>query len=71
MDKSKLGSAPNYTNACIVMFGVNLTWILLFLFAIWGLIAAVFVGLAVNRWLDWLETRRRAEEERWSMPQRR
>ena len=71
MDKSKLGRAPNYTNACIVMFGVNLTWILLFLFAIWGLIAAVFVGLAVTRWLTWLETRRRAEEERWSMPQRR
>lgn len=68
MDRNKLGRAPNYTTACIVMFGVNLTCALLFLFAIWGLIAAVFVALIVNRWLAWLELRRRIEEERWSAP---
>ncbi|MGZ2258525.1 hypothetical protein [Roseobacter sp. A03A-229] len=68
MDRDKLGRAPNYTNACIVMFGVNLTWVLLFLFAIWGLVAAVFLGLAVNRWVDWLAHRRRLEDERWALP---
>ncbi|WP_299782485.1 hypothetical protein [uncultured Roseobacter sp.] len=71
MDKHRLGRAPNYTSACIVMFGVNLTWVLLFLFAIWGLVAAVFLGLAVNRWLDWLDHRRRMEDARWSLPPRR
>lgn len=71
MDKHRLGRAPNYTSACIVMFGVNLTWVLLFLFAIWGLIAAVFLGLAVNRWLDWLDHRRRVEDARWSLPSQR
>lgn len=57
------GRAPNFTGACIVMFGVNLGWVLLLLFAIYGLIAAVFLGLVVNHWLNWLETRRRLAEQ--------
>ena len=43
-------AAPNYTSACIVMFGVNLTWVLVTIWAIWGLIAAGMLGWAVN-WL--------------------
>ncbi|GFE52084.1 hypothetical protein So717_38370 [Roseobacter cerasinus] len=62
MDRDKIGRAPNFTTACIVMFGVNLTWILLFLFALWGLVAAVFFGLVVNRWVDWLAHRRQMQE---------
>ncbi|WP_298913396.1 hypothetical protein [uncultured Roseobacter sp.] len=65
MENHRLGRAPNYTSACIVMFGVNLSWILLFLFAIWGLIAAVFLCLTVNYWLNWLDFRRRASERRY------
>lgn len=41
-------AAPNYTQACIVMFGVNLTWILVAIWAIWGLIAAGALGWGVN-----------------------
>lgn len=59
MDGHKPGSAPNFTGACIVMFGVNLGWVLFLFFAVYGLGAAVFVGLVVNHWLDWLEHRRR------------
>lgn len=62
MERDKIGRAPNFTTACIVMFGVNLMWILLFLFALWGLVAAVFFGLAVNRWVDWLAHRRQMQE---------
>ncbi|WP_187432080.1 hypothetical protein ROLI_025310 [Roseobacter fucihabitans] len=68
MDNHKLGRAPNYTTACIVMFGVNLTLMLLFLFALWGLVVAAFVALAVNHWLNWLEERRRREDARWATP---
>ncbi|WP_299406080.1 hypothetical protein [uncultured Roseobacter sp.] len=71
MENRKIGRAPNYTSACIVMFGVNLTWVLLFLFALWGLVVAVFVALAVNHWLNWLDFRRRAEAQRWESPPRR
>lgn len=66
MDGHKLGTAPNFTGACIVMFGVNLAWILLFLFAIYGLVAAVFVGLVVNHWVNWLEHRKRLENEQYA-----
>ncbi len=59
MEGHKLGRAPNFTGACIVMFGVNLAWVMLFLFAVYGLVAAVFIALVVNHWLNWLDHRRR------------
>ena len=67
MEGHKLGSAPNFTGACIVMFGVNLAWILMFLFAVYGLVAAVFIGLVVNHWVNWLEHRKRLEEQRYAL----
>jgi hypothetical protein len=66
MDNHKPGRAPNFTGACIVMFGVNLAWVLLLLFAIYGLVAAVFVGLVVNHWLNWLEHRRQLADRRYA-----
>ena len=52
MDDRTQGKAPNYTTACIVMFGVNITWILVAIWAIWGLIAAVLLALGVNHLMD-------------------
>lgn len=66
MEGHKLGRAPNFTGACIVMFGVNLGWVLLLLFAVYGLVAAVFLGLVVNHWVSWLEHRRHLENQRYS-----
>lgn len=45
-------AAPNYTLACVVMFGVNLTWVLMAVWALWGLIAAAATGWAVNWVID-------------------
>ncbi len=59
MDNQKFGRAPDFTTACIVMFGINVAWVLLFLFAIYGLIAAVFAGLVLNHALAWLDERKR------------
>ena len=66
MENHKLGRAPDFTTACIAMFGVNLAWLLLFLFAVYGLVAAVFLGLVLNHWLHWLDQRRRAAEARYT-----
>lgn len=52
MDDHHTGRAPNYTSACIVMFGVNITWVLVAIWAIWGLIAAVLLGLGVNHMIE-------------------
>ncbi|MEL7099967.1 MAG: hypothetical protein AAGM84_14165 [Pseudomonadota bacterium] len=51
-------SAPDYTTACIVMFGVNLTWIFFAIWAFWGLLAVALIGWGLNRWMAWLERRR-------------
>lgn len=42
-------AAPNFTQACIVMFGINLTWIFMVIWAIWGLLAVALIGWAVNK----------------------
>jgi hypothetical protein len=62
MNDDTRGTAPNYTSACIVMFGVNMAWILMLFFALYGLVTAVFISLVVNHWLNWLEFRRRTAE---------
>ncbi len=48
-DNQTRPAAPNYTNACIVMFGVNLTWVLMLIWAVWGLIAVAATGWVLNR----------------------
>lgn len=53
-------SAPNYTSACIVMFGVNLMWMLMAIWAIWGFLAVMITGWGVNRVISYLEARRHA-----------
>jgi uncharacterized membrane protein len=45
-------AAPDYTRACIVMFGVNVMWILIAVWSIWGFLAASFVGYVTNKGLD-------------------
>ncbi|MEL6463525.1 MAG: hypothetical protein AAFQ58_01045 [Pseudomonadota bacterium] len=52
MNDHNIGTAPNYTSACIVMFGINITWILVAIWAIWGLIAALLLGLGVNHLIE-------------------
>lgn len=66
MEGHKLGRAPNFTGACIVMFGVNLGWVLLLFFALYGLVAAVFICLVVNHWLNWMDYRRQLAERKYA-----
>ena len=48
-DNSPQPAAPDFTQACVVMFGINLTWIMMVVWAIWGLIAVAALGWVVNR----------------------
>lgn len=52
------GRAPDFTQACIVMFGVNIAWIFVAIWAIWGLIAVAALGWCINRAIGWIEARR-------------
>ena len=51
-------AAPNFTSACIVMFGVNLAWVFVVIWAIWGLVAVAALGWLVNRAIDRIAQRR-------------
>lgn len=51
------GSAPNFTNACIVLFGVNIAWILVAIWAVWGFIAVAVTGWCVHRVIRFIEAR--------------
>lgn len=48
-------AAPNYTNACIIMFGVNLAWIFMVIWAVWGLIIVMLLGAVINHLMTRLE----------------
>lgn len=54
------GKVPNYTNACVAMFGVNITWMLVAIWAIWGLLVAIALSWGVTRIIDRLPRWRRA-----------
>ena len=58
--------APDFTKACIVMFGVNITWIFVAIWAIWGLIVVMLVGGIINHAMTRLHERAlaRAAEHR-------
>ena len=47
-DTNDRPAAPNYTAACIVMFGVNLMWVLTVIWAVWGFLVAALAGWIVN-----------------------
>ena len=57
-DTDKRPAAPNYTSACVVMFGVNLAWVLMLIWAVWGLIAAAVLAWGLNRLIARVEAAR-------------
>ncbi|KAJ02559.1 hypothetical protein JQT66_15680 [Sulfitobacter mediterraneus] len=57
-DTNDRPAAPNYTTACVVMFGINLTWILMAIWVVWGLLAAAATGWAVNRVISRIDAAR-------------
>ena len=57
-DSDDRPAAPDYTQACIVMFGVNLLWVFVVIWAIWGLLAVALSGWAVSAVIDRIDARR-------------
>lgn len=55
--QDKVREAPNYLNANIAMFGVNLTWVLFVIWATMGFIYVILAGTLINAGLTYLKTR--------------
>lgn len=51
-DSNDRPAAPDYTQACVVMFGVNLTWILMVIWVAWGVLAVAITGWIVGKIID-------------------
>lgn len=59
MNQRKVGTAPDYTTAALIMMGVNLTWIFFAIWAAWGLVPVLLLGLVLNHAITRFEECRR------------
>lgn len=55
--QEKVREAPNYLNANIAMFGVNLTWVLFVVWATLGFAYVLLAGALINAGLSYLKAR--------------
>ncbi|MBO9398331.1 hypothetical protein J7400_16780 [Shimia sp. R9_2] len=51
-------SAPNYTNAALVMGFVNLMWVFVLIFVLWGMPAVMVLAVILNAGIDRLARRK-------------
>jgi len=59
MSKGQLDAAPNYTAPALVMGAVNLLWMLMVVWAMFGFTAVLGVGYVLDRMIVWLARRHR------------
>ncbi|MCV6585232.1 MAG: histidinol phosphate aminotransferase [Marinibacterium sp.] len=51
-------SAPDFTTAALTMLGVNLIWIFVTLWVIWGFLPVLLLALCLNHAITRLKARR-------------
>jgi len=59
MRDREIAAAPNYTNAALTMLGVNLLWVFMVIWAMFGLIPVLLLGAGINHLITVLAARRR------------
>jgi hypothetical protein len=57
MKRGVMPEAPNYTNAALVMGGINLFWIMTIIWAVYGFIAVLALGYTLDRFIKWMGQR--------------
>ncbi len=58
MDRRHPQPAPNYTNAALTMGWVNLMWVFMVIWGLWGLLPVLLISAGLNRGITWLALRR-------------
>lgn len=58
MDQRHPQPAPNYTNAALTMGWVNLMWVFMVIWGLWGLLPVLMISAGLNRGITWLALRR-------------
>ncbi len=57
-DTNDRPAAPNFTQACIFMFGVNIAWVFMVIWAVWGLLAVAVTGWVLNQIINRIDAAR-------------
>lgn len=57
MNRRNIGSAPDYTNAALIMLAVNLIWVFGLLWAVFGFIPVLLIAAGLHHGIDRLSTR--------------
>lgn len=52
MNKREPKTAPNYTNAALTMAWVNIMWVFGVIWAVWGIVPVLLLGLIFNHCID-------------------
>jgi hypothetical protein len=58
MTDRKVTAAPDYTNAALIMLGVNLIWLFWVVWALWGVIPVLVLAAGLNHLIGRLALRR-------------
>lgn len=58
MDRRHPQPAPNYTNAALTMGWINLMWVFMVIWGLWGLLPVLLISAGLNRGITWLALRR-------------
>lgn len=58
MNRRNMPSAPNYTNAALVMGLVNLVWVFMVIWAQLGLLAVIATGYVLDKLISRIERTR-------------
>ena len=59
MHGHKISAAPDYTNAALVSFAINLAWIVFAIWAAFGLVPVLLLAMMLNHLISRLQARRR------------
>ena len=58
MRDRQISTAPNYTNAALVMLGVNFVWVFIALWAVVGLVPVLLLATGINHLISRFRDRR-------------
>lgn len=60
MRRSVMSEAPNYTNAALIMGGINLFWIMTVIWALYGFLAVLALGYGLDKLISRLRRKARS-----------
>ena len=57
MKRGMMREAPNYTTPALIMGGINLFWIMMLIWVVYGFLAVLAIGFTLDRMIHWLSNR--------------